>query len=276
MTSAPYTESPWCETAPASGSEEASDESGFCSMFADPDPYDTFKFTFPLPSTTEAPDDDDDDDDATATTTTTTTTTTTIILHGHKAELGQTLASTGLTHWRASSLLCSFLSHRPHLVRSLTVLELGAGLGLCSVYARRLGARRVVATDGDTDALENLRGNVGRNGHVQGDDDVQCMQLRWGVNLAGFKAALGGVGLVQVVVGADIIYVEGVVGPIFETVDELLDVGGVFLLAYARRNVKIDLVFQEAEKRGFGYTVPEGVEGVFVFKRKTETETDKE
>jgi hypothetical protein len=88
--------------------------------------------------------------------------------------------------------------------------------------------------------------------------------------------------------GSDIIYTHDILEPLFETVDFLLkrsssdkernttsggdgsanEKKGIFLLAYARRNVKIDDVFATAIKYGFEWTVPPGVEGCFVFSRK--------
>jgi len=69
-----------------------------------------------------------------------------------------------------------------------SVLELGAGLGLCSIVAGRLGAR-VTATDGDESVLERLRRNVRRNGQPDGkingkiNGKIETQLLKWGDNI---------------------------------------------------------------------------------------------
>ena len=156
---------------------------------------------------------------------------------------------------------------------------------LCRILAGALGAASVFMTDGDSPSLERMRDNVSRNKPLtvnqSGDNIVHCKQLRWGQGLEAFKRhcnqtlAQNG-GYFDVIMGSDIIYMEEILEPLFETVDYLLkrndsssfeDNKGVFLLAYARRNVKIDDVFATAEKYGFGWTTPSEAEACFIFSR---------
>ena len=56
----------------------------------------------------------------------------------------------------------------------------------------------------------------------------------------------------DIILGSDIIYVEHVVEPLLNTVAQLLrPYHGVFLLAFARRNVSIDYVLSVAQQQGF-------------------------
>ncbi|CAM9390940.1 unnamed protein product [Ectocarpus fasciculatus] len=199
----------------------------------------------------------------------------TVTLRGHKAEIGQTLNSTGLTLWRAAPILCQFLiNNRDSYVNDKNILELGGGLGLCGILCGMLRAKQVYITDGDSDSLRGMRGNVEANIPQDSESVVKCRQLRWGARVDEFSRHIAPDvrpdGRFDVIMGSDIIYVESILDPLFATVDALLTIDGmgVFILAYARRNVKIDLVFETADKFGFEWTLPDGEEGCFVFSRR--------
>lgn len=253
--------------------------------FADPDPLDTFSFQWKLPTT-----DLNNNNENKIKNSKSISTTIEVTLTGYKAELGQTLHSTGLTLWRASNILCDFLvQQREHIVgSSRNILELGAGLGMCGIVASKLGSGRVILTDGDTDTLARMRDNVQANccchKNLGYDDDtvadagvrkiVECHQLIWGERVEEFRTAHG---TFDLILGSDIIYVEEILEPLWNTIDQLLlhddkdwkmKRKAEFWLAYARRNVSIDLVFQHATKRGFQWkTTNEDGEGVYIFSR---------
>lgn len=145
---------------------------------------------------------------------------------------------------------------------------------MCGILAHRLGASSVLLTDGDTDTLMNLRTNVSKNCCNEALPDVgsegtrrttpiQCRQLVWGnatqIDLMKLKF--------DTILGSDIIYVEDILDPLWETVSRLLVPNtGRFLLSYARRNVSIDLVLATATKYGFEWETPLVAEGVFIFR----------
>jgi hypothetical protein len=102
-----WIESEWLASTSTAVNDE-DDEPAMTDLFADPDPMDTFDFTWQRT--------DGDDNDAIA-----------IRLEGYKAELGQTLSSTGLTLWRASELLANFLvQHEARYLQGRRVLEVSA------------------------------------------------------------------------------------------------------------------------------------------------------
>ena len=132
-------------------------------------------------------------------------------------------------------------------------------MGLCGILSHKLGARHVFLTDGDVDTLENLRRNVERN--ACDSNTVSCPQLIWGSSNQYPKE-------IDIILGADIIYMTETLGPLWETVSKVLAQEGTFLLGYARRNVSIDLVLRYAVDHGFVWTCPSGDEGIFTFSRR--------
>ena len=190
-------------------------------------------------------------------------------MYGIKAKYPQFLQSTGLTLWKGSEALCDFLGTNAATVRGKLVVELGAGLGLCGITAHKLGAQKVILTDGDTDTLGNMRKNVASN-NTQNDDSMVCKQLLWGRKVAEFREAFAPDHGFDVVMGGDVAYAQESLDPLFDTALSLLsmDSGSVFLVSCVYRNgVTIDAMLECAEKKGFQYVPPEEKEGVYVFSR---------
>ncbi|TPX48693.1 hypothetical protein SeLEV6574_g01899 [Synchytrium endobioticum] len=61
--------------------------------------------------------------------------------------LATTISQVGSQVWLGSLLLLDYLYHIKADIRHSTVLEIGAGTGLCSIYSSKLGARLVYCTD---------------------------------------------------------------------------------------------------------------------------------
>jgi len=142
--------------------------------------------------------------------------------------------STGMSIWRGSEVLAEYIKQNPEIVYQKSVLELGAGVGLVGLTAHYLGASQVLWTDGDEEVLENLRQNVQRNipnGFNNGSNsdgsttressrhDWYCPQLIWGKNVERFRNEYG---RSQIILGTDLFYMTKSLGPLFETVHDLL------------------------------------------------------
>lgn len=202
-----------------------------------------------------------------------------INLQGYTYESDQTWSSTGMTLWRASEYLCHFLirhwdqdlliqdsihqrNESPDIQhhRERRVLELGAGLGLCSLVAHHLGdaSTSVYVTDGDKDVLVELRKNVAN--HRQNRGQIFCHQLLWGKDTSAQFLNNNVVARrkFNIILAADVVYVKSVVQPLWDTVQALLDPDddkAVFVLAFARRvvDVTVDDVLEAAEQAGFSH-----------------------
>ncbi|KAL7524245.1 hypothetical protein ACHAXR_001439 [Thalassiosira sp. AJA248-18] len=195
------------------------------------------------------------------------TTTKTIRLHGYKLDSDETDRSTGVTLWQAAPRLANYLQEHPTMCRGKSVLELGAGLGLCGITANYLGAKSVMMTDGDTHALQKLRENVRQNcgdDAMTTDNAIYCRQLLWGS--PHMEKFLEQQQLFNTILGADVIYTESSIQPLFDTVAYLLDKPhGQFVLSRHNKWFDIDdeVVIAVGKERGLDCTQPS--EGILIF-----------
>ena len=172
--------------------------------------------------------------------------------------------STGLALWRSSRHLCQYLVSEECkiLTDAKSVLELGSGLGRCGLLAHHLtnDNARTVLTDGDTDALKQLRLNIKANTKAD-DDNILCVQLLWGEDYAKqfLLQQTSSSEKFDIILGSDLIYVNSVIQPLFETVRVLLKNDdtekGVFLMAHCSRRegneVDMSTVLDVAHEQGF-------------------------
>ena len=143
-------------------------------------------------------------------------------------------------------------------------------------------------TDGDTDTLQRLRGNLALNGiltveqrsvstgpstegaghqRALSNPELSCQQLLWGNDEA--EAFLARTMIPQandtstgfdLVFGSDLVYVDKVIAPLFETVRKVLKhPNGSFLMAHCIRRegneVTIDKVLDRSQAVGLVHTI---------------------
>lgn len=95
--------------------------------------------------------------------------------------------TTGFRTWEAALHLGSYLLDpaNEHIVRSKSVIDLGAGTGFVSILcAKHLGAKHVTATDGDEGVVESLKENLFLN-ELDDESKVNASVLRWGRGIKG-------------------------------------------------------------------------------------------
>ena len=133
--------------------------------------------------------------------------------------------STGLAVWNGSVVLQRLLEYLTQsdssLFQAKTVVELGCGVGVGSLTCAALGAPRVLATDGNPEALLLAQRNVNRN-HL--GSTVTTQQLSWGWLYAQELAEMA-----DVVIGSDLTYSPGSWRALAETMNVLLAPTGYVL-----------------------------------------------
>ncbi len=116
--------------------------------------------------------------------------------------------TTGFRTWEAALYLASYLfsAENKDLLSGKSVLELGAGTGLLSMFAAaHLGAKYVLATDGNNEIVSNLRDNLDLNG-LDTSEKINPKVLRWGHALIDGAADCRKEGKVfDFVIGADVV-----------------------------------------------------------------------
>jgi len=144
--------------------------------------------------------------------------------------------STGTGVWECAEVLSVYLA-APEVATSLvsrqpSVLELGAGCGLCSMVVSAGGAARVVATDGDGGVLSLLGKVFDENQSVLGVRP-EVARLRWEEATAATARTLGSpFGLV---LGADVTYYPGSAVALANALLAFSGAQSTILLAHKRR-----------------------------------------
>lgn len=194
----------------------------------------------------------------------------TLKISGFELHSDETTKSTGVTLWEGSKPLAKYMmNHSKESIFGRKVLELGAGLGLCGIVAHHLGAKEVVLTDGDTNALRKLRENVANNCDCAGN--ISCRQLFWGAEDSGggqpqFRESFG---TFDTIIASDVIYTPISIEPLFDTIEwAMKKPDGHFLLSWFTRvnNITVDMILEVARKRDLKWT--ETKEGIFKFTRR--------
>jgi 2-polyprenyl-3-methyl-5-hydroxy-6-metoxy-1,4-benzoquinol methylase len=121
--------------------------------------------------------------------------------------------------WEASIVLAQHLI-QIGLDKELTVLEIGAGMGIAGLFLACHG-HKVTITDYEEEALELLRMNAEMNGL---NDNVSINRLDWrNPDLAGQY---------DVICGAELIYSETSIKPVVDLFRRYLRPGGTVFLAH--------------------------------------------
>jgi len=185
--------------------------------------------------------------------------------------------------WPGSLILAQYLTHISEDIKGRTVLELGAGSGICSMLARRLGAAVVMVTDGDDECIKLMGQNLSSNG-FNDDPQIAARLLRWGDRpskelFEEYLNSTNSLSLVEsgkfdYVIAGDVLYKRALLGPFFSCAAELLlptappgaaggggggaggGGGGALLLCHLpRAGVTHDIVQQSAAEHGFKLTI---------------------
>lgn len=109
--------------------------------------------------------------------------------------------TTGLCTWQASIALTNWLLQTENLgvTDSKTILELGAGTGLCGLsLVKFCTPKKVILTDGSVAVVENLKTNIALN--FENTNNIENKFLPW-ENIDSFDLQC-----IDLILGADVVY----------------------------------------------------------------------
>lgn len=217
-----------------------------------PNNEETFEYSFPLNEKTDE--------------------TLDIELKGYSHDSDVVWKSTGLAVWRAADFFGRWMiERRTELLprENQRILELGSGLGLNGILVHLLDpSSRVFLTDGDSEALVHLKRNIELN---RRSTLVSGHQLIWGrESSTAFRERY--CGRFNLILASDIIYVESIIEPLWDTIINLMETGGLFVMAFARRRVpvSIEFVLESAEKAGLSYLLEKEDDGLYIYSFRCE------
>lgn len=151
------------------------------------------------------------------------------------------------TVWDASIVLAKYFEVHPELVQDKRCLGLGSGCGLTEVVASFLGAKSVCATD-----LKAAIPLLSRNLDVSPLDDMSAVELQWGEAESIEKVKK--LGPFDVIIGADIVYVEASGAALVETIESLMGTTSRVCFAYGRNRQHLKDFLVAAKSRGITFT----------------------
>jgi len=109
-----------------------------------------------------------------------------------------------------------------------TVIELGCGTALAGITAAKLGCKRVIATDGNSEVVSLATRNAARNKGSNAEGTFDVNELKWGL-----LDASNYFGLADVIIGSDLTYNSATWTSLSQTMSTILKPGGFVLYVAA-------------------------------------------
>lgn len=175
------------------------------------------------------------------------------LLRDYKAEIS------GRRVWPGSVVLALAICQPDFPIKfsGQSVLELGAGSGLIGLVGARLGADRVVITDGDQISVDLAVGNLEDNGYISEEGGrTVATRLLWGEgeHSDAFKSntSLYPAEGFNIIVAADVMYKAFLPPLLFQTIKMMLAKDGVAIICHIlRAGVTQEIVVQAGKDAGF-------------------------
>lgn len=155
---------------------------------------------------------------------------------------------TGQILWPGCTLLLNWIDMHSDIFEGKSVIELGAGTAVCSIFIAKYGkASKVVATDGSDLVVELMDENLELHPDIK-----QCSAklLKWSTETA--RELVQETEKFDYVIGSEIAYNENCVEDLVNTIDELLKPDGLFIIGHIDRYAQTTrAMYRKLEKSNF-------------------------
>jgi 16S rRNA G966 N2-methylase RsmD len=161
--------------------------------------------------------------------------------------------------WCGSLCIVNYLFKYPGCIKDCLIIELGAGTGVLSIIASKLGASRVIATDHDERSLTHMKEDFHRNCC----DNVEVESLNWYLSeYDTLRSVIEESNRKQqrlILVAGDVVYKSVLLDPFFATVRNLLSFSNcnpeLFLCHIPRADVSQAVVQQTMSNKKFQFEI---------------------
>eukprot|EP01017_Pseudomicrothorax_dubius_P041377 TRINITY_DN6611_c0_g2_i4.p1 TRINITY_DN6611_c0_g2~~TRINITY_DN6611_c0_g2_i4.p1 ORF type:complete len:225 (+),score=51.54 TRINITY_DN6611_c0_g2_i4:73-747(+) len=180
---------------------------------------------------------------------------------------------TGQVIWKAAYFLSEYIVDNQELFKDKTILELGAGVGLCGLVAAHF-AQTIVLTDHHDVVLDLLRRNITQSAR----DKVFTGKLDWGktsladLNATNHKDEAHELKNLDFIIGADIVFWPDSIAPLYITLREVKAAFPrcrIIISAYSRSALSDKLFLSKAKEFGFNVSVIKGAEMINIYELET-------
>ncbi|KAH0793010.1 protein-lysine methyltransferase C42C1.13-like isoform X1 [Histomonas meleagridis] len=187
---------------------------------------------------------------------------------------------TGQILWPGCTLLITWLDYNMSIFDNKSVVEVGAGTGVCASFiAKYSSPTKVIATDGSEPVMELIQNNIDL---YKDRKNITCELLKW--NKESREPFAKKHGQFDFVIGSEIAYNENCVEDLVDTMNLLLKPNGRFVIGHIDRYTQTTrALYRKLEESGFvkesefpwdsllNYKMELIVGSVIVFKRKDDT-----
>lgn len=152
--------------------------------------------------------------------------------------------------WAGSHLMAMYLIQNPKIVKDQSILELGAGIGCCSLVCSRIGVSRLLSSDGDKAVVQLLETNLKRN---KCDGNSTCLLYGEVTSFESVEKEFGHDKFQKIVAG-DVLYKRELLDPFFTTLHHFLSSepsSSAYVCHIPRADVGHEVVLECAKKHHF-------------------------